>query len=287
MPMNIANVVKPGMRVVFFISDRTGLTAETYGKNLLAQFPTVEFETFTLAFVTDVEKARQAVAMIAAAQAASGLQAIVFSSLMEKDSMAVIQQSQALVIDLFDTFLEPLEKGLGIASAHTQGISKSILGKTAVYQKKLDAIDYTMNHDDGVHPDQYQEAEVILIGVSRCGKTPSALYLAMNFSLRAANYPLTEEDLSGDTLPKYLLPHRHKLVALTITPAALSRIRTKRRPDSRYAALATCQYEIKQAEAMFNRYQLPTFDTTDTSIEEIASYVVRTLGLSQERIGFA
>ncbi len=287
MPMNIANVVKLGIRVVFFISDRTGLTAETYGKNLLAQFPSLEFETFTLAFVTDAEKARQALAMIEAAQVASGLQAIVFSSLMEKSSMAVLQQSQALVIDLFDTFLEPLEKALGMASAHTQGISKSILAKSSIYQKKLDAIDYTMGHDDGLHPDHYQEAEVILIGVSRCGKTPSALYLAMNFSLRVANYPLTEEDLSGDTLPKCLLPYLNKLVALTIKPAALSRIRLKRRPDSRYALLSTCQYEVKQAEAMFNRYQLPVFDTTDTSIEEIASYVVRTLGLSQERLGFA
>ena len=144
-----------------------------------------------------------------------------------------------------------------------------------------------MSHDDGIRPDQYDDADIILVGVSRCGKTPTSLYLAMNFSLKACNYPLTEEDLQQDTLPDYLSKHIDKLVGLTIKPVPLSRIRRKRRPDSGYASLQICQREVKVAEQMFQQAGLPVFDTTETSIEEIASYVVRTLGISRERTGYA
>lgn len=281
-----ANAPVPGVRVVFFVSDRTGLTAETYGKNLLAQFPKLEFETITLAFVDSVEKAESAVEQIEVVQQQSGVQAIVFSSLMDRAEQAVIDQCTAVVIDLFNTFLGPLEQALGMASAHTQGVSKTVHGKNA-YELRLDAIDYALTHDDGVRPDQYDAAEIILVGVSRCGKTPTSLYLAMNFSLKACNYPLTEEDMQSEELPKFLKPYAHKLVGLTIKPVPLSRIRKKRRPGSDYASLQTCQNEVELAKAMFKRYDIPMFDTTDTSIEEIAGHVVKSLGLSQQRMGFA
>jgi regulator of PEP synthase PpsR (kinase-PPPase family) len=284
--MDIVKVLKPGQRAVFFVSDRTGLTAETYGRNLLAQFPDLEFETFTLAFIGTEEKARHAVELIDTAHRCSGVQPVVFSSLMEPHLMAIIRAASASLFDLFDTFLGPLEKCLGMESAHSMGVSKQILSHT-LYNDRLDAIDYCLSHDDGVRPDQYDEAQVILIGVSRCGKTPTSLYLAMNFTLKACNYPLTEEDLQDDAMPKYLQPHLSKLVGLTIKPVPLSRIRNKRRQGSDYASLANCQRELKIADSLFNRYQIPVFDTTDTSIEEIASNVVRALGISQERIGFA
>ncbi len=284
--MVLPSQIRPGVRVVFFVSDRTGLTAETYGKNLLAQFPELDFDTLTLAFVGNVDKAHHAVSMINRAHETSGVQPIVFSSLMEQQEQEIINGSNAMVIDLFNTFLAPLEQCLGMMSAHTQGISKTVHQKND-YQVRLDAIDYALSHDDGVRPDQYAEADLILVGVSRCGKTPTSLYLAMNFSLKACNYPLTPEDLQSEDLPKFLKPYRDKLVGLTIKPVPLSRIRKKRRPDSEYAALPNCQQEVTQALALFDRYEIPTFDTTDTSIEEIASYVVRTLGISMERIGHA
>lgn len=271
---------------MFFVSDRTGLTAETYGRNLLAQFPKLEFETFTLAFISNPDKARHAVEMIEIAHRHTGLKPIVFSSLVEKAEQVIIDAADALVLDLFDTFLGPLETCLGMPSAHTQGVSKTVLEK-GVYQRRLDAIEYTLSHDDGVRPDQYGESAVILVGVSRCGKTPTSLYLALNFSLKVSNYPLTEEDLAGEVLPAYLKAYGHKTVGLTIKPAALSKIRRKRRPDSEYASLANCQRETRIAEGMFERAGLPQFDTTDTSIEEVASFVVKTLGISRERVGFA
>lgn len=284
--MDIRQQIKPGLRAVFFVSDRTGLTAETYGRSLLAQFPELEFETFTLAFISNGEKASQAVDLINTAHELSGLQPIVFSSLVKERVQKVLDRSNGQVIDLFHTFLGPLEACLGMESAHKQGISKKVLGQS-VYQRRLDAIDYSLSHDDGVRPDQYDEAEVILVGVSRCGKTPTSLYLAMNFSLKVSNYPLTEEDLASEELPAYLQPHRDKMVALTIKPVPLSKIRRKRRPDSDYASLENCQRELAIADGMFERAGLPQFDTTETSIEEVASYVVKTLGISRERFGYA
>ena len=236
--------------------------------------------------MVDEAKANHAVDLINNTFDESGIEPIVFSSLVDPAELDILNSCNATVIDLFNTFLGPLENSLGMQSAHTQGISKTILGKPA-YLDRLDAIDYSLAHDDGVRPDQYSDADLILVGVSRCGKTPTSLYLAMNFSLSVSNYPLVEDDLNSDGLPKYLQPYRHKLFGLTIKPVPLSKIRKKRRPDSHYAALENCQRETAAAEQMFKKFNIPTFDTTETSIEEIASHVVESLGISRERSGFA
>jgi regulator of PEP synthase PpsR (kinase-PPPase family) len=276
---------KPGPRTVFFMSDGTGLTAESYGKSLLAQFPDQDFSSVTLAFVDDRDKALTAAAQIDAAKAQSGLQPIVFSTLVGDDEHTIIEHCDACVINLFDSFLEPLEQCFGVASAHSQGMSRTILGDRS-YLHRLDAIDYSLAHDDGLRPEQYDEADLILVGVSRCGKTPTSLFLAMNFSLKACNYPLVDDDLERDCLPPHLIQQRDKLVGLTIKPVPLSRIRRKRRPGSDYASLDVCQWEIKQARTLFDRAGLPVFDTTETSIEEIAGNVVKALGISRERTGY-
>jgi hypothetical protein len=274
-----------GVRTVFFVSDGTGLTAESYGKSLLAQFPELEFVTVTLAFVDTQEKARLAGDQINMEKARSGFRPVVFSTLVDEAEQAIIECCSACVINLFHAFLGPLENCFGMESAHTQGMSRTVLGDKS-YLVRLDAIDYSLAHDDGVRPDQYDEAEVILVGVSRCGKTPTSLFLAMNFSLKASNYPLTEEDLANDSLPDSLLKYQQKLFGLTIKPVPLSRIRRKRRPGSDYASLSVCQHEIAVAGAMFERAGIPVFDTTETSIEEIAGNVVRALGISRERSGY-
>ena len=274
-----------GVRTVFFVSDGTGLTAESYGKSLLAQFPELEFVTVTLAFVDTQEKARLAGDQINMTKVRSGFQPVVFSTLVDDEEQEIIERCNACVINLFHAFLGPLEKCFGMESAHTQGMSRTVLGDKS-YLVRLDAIDYSLAHDDGVRPDQYDEAEAILVGVSRCGKTPTSLFLAMNFSLKASNYPLTMEDLASDRLPDSLLKYQEKLVGLTIKPVPLSRIRRKRRPGSDYASLSVCQHEIAVAGAMFEHAGIPVFDTTETSIEEIAGNVVRALGISRERSGY-
>lgn len=275
----------PQSRAVFFVSDRTGLTAESYGKSLLAQFPDIQFDTRTLAFIDTPEKARQAQEQIDILSRGFRYEPIIFSTLVDENEQQIIEQCRGHVINLFGAFLQPLEQSLGVPSAHKLGQSKNILGNKH-YIERLDAIDYSLSHDDGVRPDQYDKADVILVGVSRCGKTPTSLYLAMNLSLKACNYPLTEEDFEQSTLPEMLLKHRSKLIGLTIKPVPLSKIRRNRRPNSEYASLAVCQNEIEMAETMFKKAGLPVFDTTETSIEEIASQVFRALNLDSERTTF-
>jgi len=270
------------LRTVFFISDRTGLSAEHYGKTLLAQFPQQQYQLVTLSFIDTRQKASIASKKIKDAYRISGKQPIVFSTLVEVDGQLIIRSTDACIINLFNAFLEPLEQAFGEASSHIQGKFQGSrrLSDNANYQQRLDAIDYCLAHDDGVRYDQYDEADVILVGVSRCGKTPTSLYLAMNFSLKVSNYPLTEEDLGKNTLPDFLLKYKHKLVALTIKVVPLSKIRRARRPNSEYASLQVCEREVKTSEAMFNHAQIPVFESTDTSIEEIASNVVQSMEFS-------
>ena len=264
-------------RIVFFISDRTGLTAESYGSSLLSQFPETDFESIKLTFVDNVEQAKLSVAAIEKASKDNNVQPIVFSTLVEPTIQKIIESADACVISLFGTFIGPLETTLDEKSAHTLGRSQAVIGKLG-YERRLDAIDYALAHDDGVRPDQYDGAEVIIVGVSRCGKTPTSLFLAMSHSINASNYPLTEDELDADTLPEVLLKHRKKLIGLTIKPGHLSNIREKRRPNSRYASLQCCKNEIKIAEAMFRRAAIPFFDSTDISIEELAGSVMKTIG---------
>ncbi len=246
----------------------------------MAQFPGLRFDIFEYTFIDTAVKAQQVAEAISAAAGRQGDSPLVFTTLVEPQLQAIIAASNACIVDLFSTFIEPLEDCLGRESAHKQGLPDSLFGGRA-YQQRLNAIDYAMAHDDGVRPDQYPEADVILVGVSRCGKTPTSLYLAMNFYIKAANYPLLERELETDELPLVLQPLRDKLVALTIQPLQLSSIREQRRPGSEYAALAVCQREVRRAESMFRYAGLPVFETTATSIEEIAGWIMKEKGLQK------
>lgn len=269
-------------RKVFYISDRTGHTAEVYGKSLLSQFPGQAFESCSCAFVDNVEKALRLVGEVDRAYIRSGLQPIVFTTLADSGVQRIIHASNACTIDLFAAFIEPLERCLDTESAHQQGLLPRITGDID-YQRRLNAIDYALSHDDGLRPDQYGAAEVVLVGVSRCGKTPTSLFLAMNFFIQAANYPLAEQELETDSLPASLQDSRDKLVALTIQPRQLSRIRQQRRPGSRYADIKVCEREVRAAQAIFAAAGLPVFDSTDTSIEEIAGCIVKEKNLLGRR----
>ena len=263
-------------RQVLFVSDGTGLTAESYGKSLLVQFPDRSFRTRRHSFVDTPEKVAVLAASVARQQEESGEQTIIFSTLVEEQAQQLVESSGACVIDLFNAFIGPLEDALGTHSAHSLGMSHNVFGDNA-YQRRLDAIDFSLAHDDGVRPDQYEQADVILSGVSRCGKTPTALYLAMNFSLKACNYPLTDHELERDTLPDTLLKWKDKLVGLTIRAEVLNAIREKRRASAHYCAPEVCRREVLAAERMFRSAGIPVFDTTTTSIEEVAGGIIKQL----------
>ncbi len=269
-------------RRVFFVSDRTGITAETLGESLLTQFPDQQFLRTNLPFIGTAEKAQIALKRINDVVAVGGERPLVFSTLTDPQTQAVIAGADAWVFDLFGTYIEPLEKALGKASSHTAGRMHGMtdLGR---YQHRVNALNFTLDHDDGLRLRELDQADVILVGVSRSGKTPTCLYLAMHFHLKAANYPLDDDDLDSDQLPEKLRAHKRKIFALTIQPEHLSRIRHERRPDSNYASLAQCRAEIARAVAIFDNEQIPCIDTTTTSIEEIATTVLEHFGFERAR----
>ncbi len=268
-------------RTVFFVSDGTGITAQMLGHSLLTQFEGVEFNQVTLPFVDSSEKAEDCLARIEAAGANGNGQPIVFSTLVNQDVRTVLRKANALFLDFFETFIDPLEAGLGVKSSHTIGRSHSAMDKKE-YHQRIEAINFAMAHDDGASHRELGQADVILIGVSRSGKTPTSLYLALQFGVKAANYPLIPEDFQRMKLPEALRLHKPKLFGLTIAPERLHEIRKERRPDSRYAALDNCRYEVEEAERLMRREGIHSINSTSKSIEEIATTILRELRIHRQ-----
>lgn len=270
-----------GPRTVFCVSDHTGVTAEVFAHSLMTRFDDVSVRYVVRSFVNTVDRIDELVAEIAAGVAA-GERPIVFSTLTDPAMRDRLKDSEALVLGLFDHFVQELSTELDRTASTTIGSYHGIRD-VAKYQERLDAVDFSLATDDGLGTRNYAEADIILIGVSRVGKTPTSLYMAMHHSLWAANYPLTDEELEHTTLPDALRPHREKLFALTIDPVRLHQIRQKRRPDSVYADIATCTREVTIAERMFQRERIPSTNTTTQSIEEIAATIMRQSELPRAR----
>lgn len=267
-------------RTVFFVSDSTGITAETLGHALLTQFENLTYQQVTLPFTSDSDMARDAVEKINQARQTDGCRPIVFSSLTDSSIYETVLASDALVLDLFSAFVRPLEKELKAHSTHVLGRSHGMTDQDT-YEVRINAVEFALSHDDGASTRHYADADVILIGVSRSGKTPTSIYLAMQYGIRAANYPLTEEDLDTPELPELLLPFIDRLFALTIDPDRLRQIRRERRPSSRYASVSQCRMEVASAETMFRRMNLDFINTSTVSIEEIASRILLRTGLER------
>jgi len=271
----------PDRRVVLFVSDGTGITVQMLGHSLLTQFEGLEFKEITLPFIDSLEKAEsECMPRIREALAAGNGAPIVFSTLVNREARDVIRRSGALVFDFFETFIDPLEAGLGMKSNHTIGRSHSSADKQD-YKNRIEAINFSMAHDDGASHRDLAEADVILVGVSRSGKTPTSLYLAMQFGIKAANYPLIPEDFERKSLPEVLKTYRSKLYGLSIAPDRLSEIRQERRPGSEYARLSNCRFEVDQAEGMMRREGIHWINSTTKSIEEIATTVLRDVKLER------
>jgi [pyruvate, water dikinase]-phosphate phosphotransferase / [pyruvate, water dikinase] kinase len=266
-------------RTVFFVSDQTGVTAETMGHSLLTQFEGLEFRAVTLPFVSNVDKALEVVRKIDAAAAVEGVRPIVFSTLVQDELREVVMRANGLFLDFFAAFVGPLERELDTRSTHRAGRAHG-MADLAAYATRIDATNFSLAHDDGAGVD-YARADVVLIGVSRSGKTPTCLYMALQYGVFAANYPLTDEDLEGVELPARLNAVRPRLYGLTIRPERLRQIRNERRPASRYASAQQVQFEVRAAEALFQRFGIPHIDTTECSIEEIASRIINDTGIER------
>lgn len=267
-------------RTVFFVSDQTGVTVETMGHSLLTQFENLDYRPVTLPFVANVDKAQEAVQRINATAAEDGLRPIIFSTLVQSELRAILKRSDGLILDFFDAFIGPIEAELRVKSSERAGRAHGMANKD-LYLARIDATNFALAADDGAITADYSRADVILVGVSRSGKTPTCVYMALHYGIFAANYPFTEEDFERGHLPAVLRPHTGKLFGLTIAPTRLQQIRNERRPGSRYSSIAQCEFEVRSAENMLHRHGVPLLDTTECSIEELASRIIDRKGIER------
>ncbi len=263
-------------RTAFFVSDGTGITAETFGHSILSQFEGLRLRQVRLPFIDELTKAEDAVERINQQGVIDRNRPIVFSTLVNPRINAIVRTANAMFMDLIAAFVEPLEAEFGIKSTHTIGRFHSV-AESETYKKRIEAIHFAMSHDDGQMHKELDQSDVILVGVSRSGKTPTSLYLAVQHGVKAANYPLIPDDFDRGKLPAELYRYKPKLFGLTISPERLAEVRNERRPGSRYASLETCRTEVNQAEAMMRRENIPWLSSTTKSIEEIATTVMTLL----------
>lgn len=270
-------------RSVFFISDGTGITAETLGNSLLAQFDHLEFEENTLPYVDDKDKAWSAVNRINTAAEQDGVRPIVIDTIVDSELRSIISKANAFKIDVFDAFVGSLQAEL--CSAPANAVNKlHAKADDPAYSARIDAVHFALDNDDGARTRHYDKADIILIGVSRSGKTPTSLYMALQFGINVANYPLTEDDFDDLRLPNALKEHKKKLFGLTIDPDRLSAIRTERKPDSRYCTRNQCEMEIRAAQAIYNKENIPHLNTTHLSVEEISTRILAQMGLKRHAV---
>ena len=263
---------------VYYISDSTGILATNLGQALICQFPEINFHEEKFPFVLNKEEAKKILDYIL--KKSAGRRPLIFSTIMTKEIRAVFDSPEVELFDAFEFFMTRLEDCLEAKALGVPGFSRHIVNLTMA--KRVEAIHYCLEHDDGVNIHELDEAEVILLGVSRSGKTPVSVYLATQMGLKSANFPLTAEYLREYTLPEEIIKNRKRAIGLTTTPEVLHNVREKRYADSNYAKRSTCSEEIQTAETIFHNHQIPIVSTAGKSIEEVATQVSQELGLSRK-----
>ena len=267
---------------VVFVSDGTAITITALAESLFTQFPDVEINEVVFPFVSDTEIAKDVIQHIHLQKEQTGLQPLVFTSLTNNEIKSLFTEENIPVYDIFSTFIPSMESDLATQASSVRGVMHG-LGNSNSYNHRMDAFNYALSHDDGLLADELLEADVVITGVSRSGKTPTSLYLAMHHELKTANYPLADSDFESLELPEAIKKVKHKLIGLTISPEQLSDIREKRRPNSNYATLKQCVFEIRHTEEIYEKQNIIYIDTTSISIEEIATKIIHALHLKIER----
>lgn len=267
--------MKAASRTIIYISDGTGITAETLGKGLLSQFEGIEFRYVRYPFTDSLEKAAVCLQHIAELNQLEGIRPLLIMTMTDPQISALLRQADALLLDVFKAFIGNLEQELGQRATRVAGRSHG--QENHEYAWRIAAMNFAMAHDDGISSADLKNADVILVGVSRSGKTPASLYLSLHFGLKAANYPLIPEGFERDCLPASLLPFHDKLFGLTIAPEQLHRIREERRPGSHYASLDNCRFEVAAGESLMRRAGIARFDMTTRSIEEMAAHLLQAI----------
>ncbi|SRR5690554_2000219 len=268
-------------RIVFYVSDGTGLTSEILGHAMLTQFPTLQYDRLTLPYIQDRESAQRAVIKINEAAESYNTTPIVFSTLVKAEHRELINQSKGFVLDAFAAFLEPLEKELGVRSSLKVGQSHAI-GNPETYRARIEAVHFALESDDGgSRARHYEKADIILVGLARTGKTPTSLYLALQFGLFAANYPISEKDFTSNTLPKSLAGYENKLFGLHIDADRLAATREKLQPNTDYSSPERCYLETNGAESFFLAHNIKYLNVTELSVEEISTRILAATSLKR------
>jgi regulator of PEP synthase PpsR (kinase-PPPase family) len=270
-------MTKDDPRPVYFLSDSTGITAETLGNTLLTQFPANNFDRITVPFITTVEQAKTVVRTIDEL-AATGPRPIIFSTAVSSDIRQVLATCRGIIVDLIGTYVGQLEQALGSPASGEPGRAHG-LGNAERYQSRMAAVEYAMEHDDGQSLRALEKAQVILVAPSRCGKTPTTMYLALQHGIFAANFPLVDEDFGREGLPKPLRPFVSKCFGLSSNPLRLSQIRTERRRGSSYASLRQCGFELRSAEQLYVSHRIPYLNSATVSVEEMAATILQRMNL--------
>jgi regulator of PEP synthase PpsR (kinase-PPPase family) len=270
-------------RAAFFLSDRTGITVEMLGHSLLRlrQFEDVPFDEITLPYLDTVQKASAVVEQINERARADGLRPLMFSTVIDSDIRRFLGSACGLHLDCFNVFISPIEAELGVCSSPSIGLSHRVVGAVEHYER-IEAVRYALEHDDGVSRKDWEQADIALVGVSRTGKTPTCLYLALQYEINAANYPLIPEDLSRMELPAQIRNIRPKLFGFAVEPLRLHQMRSERKPDSEYASLRNSEYEVHAAEKLMRREGIPYLDATSRSVEELATAVLHHAKLERQ-----
>jgi regulator of PEP synthase PpsR (kinase-PPPase family) len=270
-----AEAAEPPPVQVFFLSDSTGITAETMGNALLIQFPDLRFERRLIPFISTVEEARRVVAILD--QAAAGpVTPLAFSTAAVEEVRQELLSTKCPLIDFFELHMERVESILGAKGIRVAARLHG-MGDVKRYNARMAAVEYAIEHDDGQSMRALDKADVILVAPSRCGKTPTTMYLALQHGIFVANYPLVVEDFETAELPRPVRELRDRCFGMTTTPARLSQVRHERRPNSRYASLEQCTYELRQAEAMYRNHRLPVVNSSTKSVEEMSTVILQTL----------
>lgn len=270
-------------RSVFFVSDGTAITAETLGHSLLAQFPHVNFDIHIIPYISSEEAAMNVVAEINQRADRDGQQPLVFDTLVDPYVRDIINTANAVNLDVFEGLICKLSEVLGTPPTTLVGQTHAVTDSES-YKARIDAVHFALDNDDGARTRHYDKADLILIGVSRSGKTPTSIYLSLQFGIRVANYPLTEEDLDDNRLPAVLKAHKHKLFGLMIDAERLVAIRSERKANSRYASFSQCQMELRAVEGIYISEGIKYLNVSEMSIEEISTRVLQMTGLKR-RIG--
>lgn len=263
---------------IYYISDSTGILITNLGQALLCQFPEISFHEEKIPYVKTIKEAQKTLEYIL--DKSRGRRPIIFSTIMDLEIRNLFRSPEVEFFDAFDYFLDPLEHCLEAKALRVPGFSRH--GDVLTMNKRVDAINYCLEHDDGTKVNEFDEADVILLGVSRAGKTPVSVYLATQMGLKAGNFPLTDEYLKEQRLPQSVVRNIKRAVALTTTPEMLRSIREKRYPDSKYAKIATCIEELQLAEEIFHHHKVPIISSAGKSIEEIATQVTQEIGLARK-----